>query len=78
MLRQLLRLVEAGPPRTAEELSRALGVDRQLVCAMLDHLVSIGRIEQAELRSTGATACAGCPIAGRCAVRRPAANPRGQ
>lgn len=78
MLRRLLQLVETGPPRTVGELSRDLGVDRQLVCAMLDHLVSIGRIEKAEWLSASGTACAGCPLAGRCAVGRPAANARGQ
>lgn len=77
-LRRLLELVETGPPRTVGELSQDLGVDRRLLCAMLDHLVSIGRIEKAEWLSARGTACAGCPVARRCALSRPAATARGR
>ena len=78
MLRRLLQLIETGPPRTVGELSRDLGTDREFVCAMLDHLVSIGRIEKAEWLSARGAICAGCPVAGRCAVSPSAATGRGQ
>jgi predicted ArsR family transcriptional regulator len=73
-LRRLLELVEDGRPRTVGELSGELGVDRQLVCAMLDHLAAIGRIEKADWLSAGPITCSGCPVAGRCAVSRPVAG----
>jgi hypothetical protein len=72
MLRRLLEEIERGPARTVGELSRALGVDRELVCAMVDHLVRMGRLhETQQVRGAGSAACAGCPVAGRCQIGGP-------
>ncbi|TAM49825.1 MAG: hypothetical protein EPN53_08215 [Acidobacteria bacterium] len=64
MLARLLALIAEGNLHTAGDLAAALGVDRELVEAMLGELERQGYL--ARPPSTCAAACAGCALGAAC------------
>jgi predicted ArsR family transcriptional regulator len=78
MLQRLLDLVSEGGLRSYADLARELGVSEELVGQMIEHLAQRGYLRsvagdcQAQSESSPSTQCAGCDLAGACAIGGPA------
>lgn len=66
LLEQLLALVRRGGVRSIAEVAAELGTTPGLVETMLEHLTRRGYLRPLETSCT--QRCAGCPMAGQCAV----------
>ena len=64
MLKRILERVAEGGTWTVEGLARELDTTPELVAAMLDELVRMGRLKPVGGACGGA--CASCPIGGGC------------
>jgi len=69
MLEELLQRITRGGTHNLSELARELGVSRELLRQMIEDLVRMGYLRPVADRCEAH--CAGCPLAGTCAVGGP-------
>jgi hypothetical protein len=66
VLEELLKAIGEGGAHSQSELARSLGVGEDLLAQMVEDLTRMGYLEPVGGECT--SGCAGCPIAGLCAV----------